>query len=116
MKKSLLLLLLVLPFAAHANPFQSDVVQISIEMDEDPAAFRLACEPKLPVSELPARWVDLCNDMGRQLLELAIDSGMELTVPDRPFGMAGDFAQEASEQLPRHVTPTRILSPLFRSE
>ena len=113
MKKSFLGVLIGFSFVASANPYKSDVVDVSIQLVDGTDAFHLVCKPKLSVSKLPENWVSSCNSIGKKLLELAVENGVKVKITDKVFGMAGDFAQQASVELPDNVIPQEIISPQF---
>ena len=65
------------------------------------------------MGELPKNWVGTCNDIGKKLMELAVESGVKVEPVDKAFGLAGDFAQKVSSNLPENVVPTKIISREF---
>ncbi|WP_214000480.1 hypothetical protein [Arsukibacterium sp.] len=113
MNKIYIGLLAGLTFGVSANAYKSEIVEVSIKVDEGKQTFRLVCKPKMVRSELPANWVDSCNGIGEKLLELAVENGMKLNVVAKPFGKAGDLAQKTTAELPENVMPTEIISPEF---
>jgi len=54
-----------------ANPYKSEFVDVSFQIQEGKKTFQLVCQPNLTMGELPRNWVDACNDIGKKLLELA---------------------------------------------
>ncbi|WP_299790872.1 hypothetical protein [uncultured Shewanella sp.] len=113
MKKFFISAILVLSSSVSANAYKSEFVDVSIQIQEGKESFRLVCQPKVPVGELPKNWVSSCNDIGKKLLELAVDKGMKVALIDKVFGMAGDFAQKASSELPKNIVPKQIVSREF---
>ncbi|SHG93109.1 hypothetical protein [Ferrimonas marina] len=105
--------LLAMSIAAVAAPLQNEFVEIAVQVDQQAGTFELICTPKKVASELPSGWVATCNALGKQLLQLAVDSGMTVQVVDQPFGQAGEFAQFSTDSLPDNVIPRRIISPSF---
>jgi len=112
-KKLFIGAILVLSSSVSANPYKSEFVDVSIQIQEGKESFKLVCQPKVPVGELPINWVSSCNDIGKKLLELAADKGMKVVLVDKVFGMAGDFAQKASSELPKNIVPKQIVSREF---
>lgn len=112
-KKLFISVILLASVTTLANPYKSDFVEVSIEIQEGRSTFKLICQPKLSVGELPKNWVNYCNGIGKKLLELAVDKGMEVVVVDKVFGIAGDFVEKASEELPKNVVPQAIISREF---
>ena len=96
-----------------ANPYKSEFVDVSIQVQEGKETFQLICQPKVTVGELPKNWVDVCNDIGKKLLELAVESGVTVEPVDNAFGLAGDLVQKVSSDLPENVVPTKIISREF---
>ena len=96
-----------------ANPYKSEFVDVSFQIQEGKKTFQLVCHPKLTMGELPKNWVDACNDIGKKLLELAVESGMKVDPVDNAFGLAGELAQKMSSDLPENVVPTQIFSREF---
>ena len=113
MKKLFVGAIILLSSSAFANPYKSEYVDVSIQTQEGKETFKLVCQPKLPVGELPSNWVNSCNEVGKKLLELAADNGMKVALVDNVFGMAGDFAQKNSSELPDNIIPTEIVSREF---
>ncbi len=113
MNKLYIGVLIGLTFGVSANSYKSDPVEVSIQVIEGEEAFHLVCKPKVPMLKLPANWVDSCNGIGKKLLELAVQNGVDVKIIDKVFGMAGDFAQQASNELPKNITPKEIISPKF---
>jgi hypothetical protein len=103
----------VLSSSVLANPYKSEFVEVSIQVQEGKETFKLVCQPKVPVGKLPQNWVSSCNEIGKKLLALAVDNGMKVELVDKVFGMAGDLAQKASSDLPENITPTKIISREF---
>lgn len=98
---------------ALANSYKSEFVDVSIQVQEGKEIFQLTCQPKLTMGELPKNWVDVCNDIGKKILELAVESGMKVEPVDKVFGLAGDLVQKVSSDLPENVVPTQIISREF---
>ena len=113
MKKSSIGAVFLLSSSALANPYKSEFVDVSFQIQEGKETFQLVCQPKLTMGELPKNWVDACNEIGKRLLELAVESGMKVEPVDKAFGLAGDFVQKASRDLPENVIPTKIISREF---
>jgi hypothetical protein len=105
--------LFVLSSSVLANPYKSELVNVVIQTQEGKESFKLVCQPKVPVGELPKNWISSCNDIGKKILELAADSGMKVALIDKVFGIAGDFAQKASSELPENIVPKEIVSREF---
>lgn len=113
MKKSFVGAMFVLSSSVMANPYKSEIVDVSIQAQEGKESFKLVCKPKVPVGELPKNWVSTCNEIGKELLQLAAEQGMEIKIVDKVFGMAGDFAQKASKELTENIVPQEIVSREF---
>lgn len=113
MKKCFFGIIFVLSSSVFANPYKSEFVEVSIQVKQSKGTFKLVCQPKVTVGELPQNWVSSCNDIGKKLLELAVENGVKVAPVDKVFGMAGDFAQKASSELPENVVPTEIVSREF---
>ncbi|NLR35228.1 hypothetical protein [Aeromonas hydrophila] len=113
MKKSYLGAMLLISSGALANPYKSELVEVSFQIQEGKDTFQLVCQPKLTMGELPKNWVDTCNEIGKKLLELAVESGMKVDPVDNAFGLAGELAQKMSHDLPENVFPTQIISREF---
>ena len=113
MKKSYIGAIFLLSSSVLANPYKSEFVDVSIQVQEGKETFQLICQPKVTVGELPKNWVDVCNDIGKKLLELAVESGVTVEPVDNAFGLAGDLAQKVSSDLPENVVPTKIISREF---
>ena len=96
-----------------ANPYKSEFVDVSFQIQEGKKTFQLVCQPNLTMGELPKNWVDSCNDIGKKLLELAVESGIKVDPVDNAFGLAGELAQKMSSDLPENVVPTQIISREF---
>ena len=113
MKKSYIGAIFLLSSSVLANPYKSEFVDVSIQVQEGKETFQLICQPKVTVGELPKNWVDVCNDIGKKLLELAVESGVTVEPVDKAFGLAGDLVQKVSSDLPENVVPTKIISREF---
>ncbi|MEG0007844.1 MAG: hypothetical protein RR721_17495 [Aeromonas sp.] len=110
MKKSFIGAICLLSSSVLANPYKSELVDVSIQIGEGKKSFKLVCQPKLTMGALPKNWVSTCNDIGKKLMELAAKSGVQVEPVDKAFGLAGDLAQEVSNNLPENVVPTKIIS------
>jgi len=88
-----------------ANPYKSEFVDVSFQIQEGKKTFQLVCQPNLTMGELP--------NIGKKLLELAVESGMKVDPVDNAFGLAGELAQKMSSDLPENVVPTQIISREF---
>ena len=115
MKKLIFGALFLLSSSVLANTYKSEFVEVSIQVQEGKETFKLGCQPKVPAGELPQNWVSACNDIGKEFLELAVENGVKVEVVDKVFGMAGDFAQKASSELPENIVPIKIISQGFGS-
>ncbi|CAJ1775871.1 hypothetical protein OPFLODJI_00676 [Aeromonas hydrophila] len=113
MKKLYIGTIFLLSSIVLANPYKSEFVDVSIQVQEGKETFQLICQPKVTMGDLPGNWVDVCNDIGKNILELAVESGVKVEPVDKVFGLAGDFVQKASSDLPENVVPTRIISREF---
>jgi len=113
MKKSSIGAMFLLSSSVLANPYKSEFVDVSIQVQEGKETFQLICQPKVTMGKLPRNWVDVCNDIGKKILELAIESGVKVEPVDKVFGLAGDFVQKTSSDLPENVVPTKIISREF---
>ncbi|WP_131245248.1 hypothetical protein [Aeromonas bestiarum] len=113
MIKSYVGAIFLLSSSVLANPYESEFVDVSIQVQEGKEIFQLTCQPKLTMGELPKNWVDVCNDIGKKILELAVESGMKVEPVDKVFGLAGDLVQKVSSDLPENVVPTQIISREF---
>lgn len=113
MKKSYLGAMFLISSGVLANPYKSELVEVSFQIQEGKNTFQLVCQPKLTMGELPKNWVDTCNEIGKKLLELAVESGMKVVPIDNAFGLAGELAQKMSSDLPDNVVPTQIISREF---
>ena len=113
MKKLFVGAVFILSSSVLANPYKSEFVDVSIQTQEGKETFKLVCQPKVTVGKLPQNWVSSCNDVGKKLLELAVENGVKVDPVDKVFGMAGDFAQKASSDLPENIVPTEIVSREF---
>lgn len=115
MKKIFVGAIILLSSSVFANPYKSGFVDVSIQTQEGKETFKLVCQPKITVGKLPKNWVSSCNDIGKKLLELAVENGVKVDPVDKVFGMAGDFAQKASSDLPEDIVPAAIVSREFGS-
>lgn len=113
MKKSYIGAIFLLSSSVLSNPYKSEFVDVSIQVQEGKETFQLICQPKVTMGELPKNWVDVCNDIGKKLLELAVESGVKVEPVEKAFGLAGDFVQKAASDLPENVVPTKIISREF---
>ncbi|MGU5717582.1 hypothetical protein [Aeromonas taiwanensis] len=113
MKKSYLGAMFLISSSVLANPYKSELVEVSFQIQEGKNTFQLVCQPKLTMGELPKNWVDTCNEIGKKLLELAVESGVKVEPVDKAFGLAGDLAQKVSGDLSENVVPTKIISREF---
>ncbi|MDM5137379.1 hypothetical protein [Aeromonas salmonicida] len=113
MKKSYIGAIFLLSASVLANPYKSEFVDVSIQVQEGKETFQLICQPKVTIGELPKNWVDVCNDIGKKLLELAVESGVTVGPVDKAFGLAGDLVQKVSSDLPENIVPTQIISREF---
>ncbi|MCL1147989.1 hypothetical protein AB4298_11790 [Shewanella sp. 10N.261.52.F9] len=104
---------LIFSASTLANPFKSEVVEVSILANDETRTFKLVCQPTVPVGELPKDWVNTCNDIGKKILELAVDKGVKVPNIDKAFGMAGEFSQNATAALPENFIPEKIISREF---
>jgi len=96
-----------------ANQYQNEFVEVSVQLQEGKETFKLVCQPKVPTGQLPQNWVSYCNDFGKKILELAVEDGMKIELVDKVFGMAGDFAQKESNDLPENIVLKKIISKEF---
>lgn len=113
MKKILFGSIFLLSSSVLADPYKSEFVEVSIQVQEGEETFKLVCKPKVPVGQLPEKWVSSCNDIGKNILALAIENGVEVELVDKVFGMAGDSVQEVSSDLPDNIVPKKIISREF---
>lgn len=113
MKKLVFGAIFVLSSSVLANPYKSEFVEVSIQVQEGKDTFQLVCQPKVPAGKLPQNWVSVCNDIGGKLLALAVEKGVKVELVDKVFGMAGDWAQKASNDLPQNLIPPQIVSQEF---
>ncbi|MBL0571005.1 hypothetical protein JD505_17295 [Aeromonas hydrophila] len=113
MKKLYIGTIFLLSSSVLANPYKSEFVDVSIQVQEGKETFQLICQPKVTIGELPGNWVDVCNDIGKKILELAVENGVKVEPVEKAFGLAGDFVQKASSDLPENVIPTKIISREF---
>jgi hypothetical protein len=113
MIKSYVGAIFLLSSSVLANPYKSEFVDVSIQVQEGKETLQLTCQPKLTMGELPKNWVDACNDIGKKILELAVESGVKVEPVDKVFGLAGDLVQKVSSDLPENVVPTQIISREF---
>ncbi|MBY5992393.1 hypothetical protein [Ferrimonas balearica] len=113
MNRGIALLCLGMSAGALANPMQNEYVELSVVVDRTNNSFQLACTPKRAHSEMPKDWVQDCNRLGRQVLDLAVDSGMAIEIPAEPFGEAGRFVTEIPLEAADNIKPERLLSPAY---
>ncbi len=89
---------------------KDDYVAVNLDRDDSSGKITLTCEPRLNMENMPKNWVKLCNEKGHTLLIKAKEDGYFVSVSEEPFGMAGEFAQQLSQELPGDVVPSSITS------
>jgi hypothetical protein len=108
------LIVLTAVMLAQGASAQDPESYVRVTGQDQDGAFTLACEPLVPVGELPDNWVELCNQQGQKLLQHESSHGNPVQVIDEPFGMAGRFAAQTFASLPEGTTPELITSPDLR--
>jgi len=109
MKKLIVLLCLACSFVLYAA-MKIDYVEVTLNHDDSTGEVTLVCVSKQTMENMPKRWVKICNEKGHAMLQRASEKGHAVKVTEKPFGKAGDFAEQMSKDLPINVTPTSITS------